>query len=167
MTALAVPTLLCLIGVLLVALSIYDNREYILPDKLNLALGGTGLALNAAQDWVSISLTSCLLGAAIGGGFLWIIRCAANRYYNADAVGLGDVKLMIAAGLIVGFPDIMLVLTLGAGLGLLHGLGLGLARRKRGEPVNFARINVPAGVGLCGGIALVIALRFAERGGLL
>jgi prepilin signal peptidase PulO-like enzyme (type II secretory pathway) len=74
---------------------------------------------------------------------------------------LGDVKLMCAAGLGLGFPNIMLALSIGAGLGLLHGLFMGLKEKRRTcGKIDFGKINVPAGLGLCGGIAIVMVMQF-------
>ena len=145
---------------LLAALAVYDCKHYILPDKLNAALVVAFVLFHILTRW---SLTTPLMaaeGAAAGGGLLLLIRAAANRFYDDDALGLGDVKLMAAAGLGLGFPGIMLALSLGAALGLLHGAAIGWRQRRGGGKVDFRKINVPAGLGLCGGTAIVMVLQF-------
>ena len=145
---------------LLIALAVYDCKHYILPDILNAMVAVTFFVFHIATHWSFITPTSAALGALAGGGLLLVIRTAAIRYYNEDALGLGDVKLMAAAGVGLGFPNILLALSIGAGLGMVHGLGMGLKMRRAGGKVDFAKVNVPAGLGLCGGIAIVMVMSF-------
>lgn len=145
---------------LLAALAVYDLRYYILPDKLNASLAAAFIAFHACTYWSMLPPLSAALGALAGGGLLLVIRAAANHFYNEDSLGLGDVKLLAAGGVGLGMPDIMLALSLGAGLGLVHGLIMGWMEKRRGAAVDFGRVNVPAGVGLAAGIAIVMAMRF-------
>ncbi len=150
-----------LVLMLLCALSWRDLKEYILPNKLNAALAITFLAFHISTKWQIIDPLSALLGAIAGGGMLLVIRFAANAYYKQDALGLGDVKLMAAAGLGLGFPNIMLALSVGAFAGMLHGLAMALyLRKKTGKSQNVGQINVPAGFGLSIGIAIVMVAQF-------
>jgi leader peptidase (prepilin peptidase) / N-methyltransferase len=160
MLPLLAPIALIAAAGLLVALAVIDCRHYILPDKLNALLAVAFIVFHLATGWHFITPLAALLGAAAGAGMLLLVRAAATKYYGEDALGLGDVKLMAAAGLGLGFPDIMLTLSLGAGLGMVHGLILGLIKKRRGEAVAFARINVPAGLGLCIGIFIMMVWRF-------
>jgi leader peptidase (prepilin peptidase)/N-methyltransferase len=150
-------TVLCLLA----ALAVYDFRHYILPDVLNAALATAFIIFHAFTHWSMLPPLSALLGAAVGGGLLLLIRTAANRFYKEDSLGLGDVKLMAAGGAGLGFPDILLALSLGAGLGLVHGLAMGWMEKRKGAAVDFGRVNVPAGVGLAAGIAMVMTMRFS------
>lgn len=149
------------IFILLAALAWRDLKEYILPNKLNLSLAFAFITFHSATHWQIISLQSAIIGAAVGGGMLLGIRYAANRYYKQDSLGLGDVKLMAAAGLGLGFPDILMAMSLGAFAGLLHGGVMAcVLKQKTGKWQNFATINVPAGLGLTAGIAIVMVIRF-------
>ena len=141
---------------LLGALAYRDHKEYILPDKLNAALALSFAGFHIAQHWMWFSPALSLLGAGAGGGFLLLIRAAANRFYKDDALGLGDVKLMAAAGIGLGYPGIFLALSLGAFFGLLHGLGIAYFYKIK----KVGEVNVPAGVGLCLGILLVMFWQF-------
>ena len=103
------------------------------------------------------------IGAALGFGVLWIIRLAASRYYGQDALGLGDVKLMGAAGLWLGAEGITLALTLGATAGLIHGLGVAAYNAKKsGGPMQLARLQIPAGPGFVIGILIVGIMQYAH-----
>src|SRR5690606_25915316 len=143
----------------LARLAATDVKYYILPNTLNATLALACASFHLATGWTIISPQAALWGAAAGGGTLLAIRAAANRFYKDDAVGLGDVRLMAAGGSGLGFPNIMLAMSLGAGIGLVHGLLMGVAKRRRtGKPVDFGTVNVPAGLGLCAGIAIVMAI---------
>ena len=102
-----------------------------------------------------------LEGGLAGGGMLLLIRTAANKFYHEDSLGLGDVKLMTAAGLGLGFPGILMALSLGAFIGLLHGLCMGLCEKiKNNHKVILSHVNVPAGLGLTIGVGAVTLYQF-------
>ncbi|MBU6474879.1 MAG: prepilin peptidase [Alphaproteobacteria bacterium] len=149
-----------LIFALLAALAWRDLKEYILPDPLNTALALSFMAFHIATHWRFVSPAQAATGALAGGGLLLVIRAFANKFYNADSLGLGDVKLMAAAGLGLGVPDIFMALSLGAFVALLHGVVMALGKRKCNHKVKLGQINVPAGLGLAAGIAIVAAHRF-------
>jgi len=140
---------------ILAALAYRDFKDYILPNVLNAALALSFCAFHILTNWVYVAPLQALLGALAGGGLLLGIRLAANRYYKTDALGLGDVKLATAAGLGLGLPDIFMALAIGSFLGVIHGLCL-----KSKRDISLARVHVPAGVGLCLGIAAVMLYRF-------
>jgi leader peptidase (prepilin peptidase)/N-methyltransferase len=159
-----VPLLIFMsIILLLAALAAYDLKHYILPDKLNLALAIACLLLHVVTRWTLLSPVEAVAGAAASGGLLLLVRAAARKYYGEDALGLGDVKLMAAAGIGLGFPHVLLALSWGAGIGLVHGLVMGARKKKRGEKVDLSKINVPAGLGLCAGVVIVMVMQFGAE----
>src|SRR5690606_11939354 len=117
--------ILCLAAavILLLALSLIDLKHWILPDELNIALGITGMIFNMTTAYRYVDITNMVGGALLGSGLLYGIRFFANRHYKQDALGLGDVKLLGAAGLWLGLDGVLQATTLGAFAGLLHGLG--------------------------------------------
>lgn len=154
---LMVMALLCLLAALglLVILCIIDLRVRLLPNKyvLPFALCGAGFHLLTFSAY--LSPTDIFAGAALGFGLLYLIRAAANRYYGMDSLGLGDVKLMGAAGIWLGFEGVLFALTAGAFAGLLHGLGYGLYIAWRDKtPLNLHRLAIPAGPGFAVGIVI-------------
>jgi leader peptidase (prepilin peptidase)/N-methyltransferase len=116
---------------LLAALAYRDIKEYILPDYLNAALAVSFIILHIITHWQFITPLQAVEGCVAGGGLLLLIRTIANRFYHEDALGLGDVKLMAAAGLGLGYPAIFMALSLGAFAGLLHGLGLAFLEKQK------------------------------------
>jgi leader peptidase (prepilin peptidase)/N-methyltransferase len=164
-TALA---LLCLIAAfgLLVALSWIDLRVRLLPDRLVLPFALLGIFFHIITAFSYISPNAMALGALLGGGILYGIRFVANRLYGRDALGLGDVKLMAAAGLWLG-DWVLMALCLGAVAGMIHGLAAGLlAARRTGTPLNLNRLEVPAGPGFALGIILIAGYSFSNIPGM-
>jgi leader peptidase (prepilin peptidase)/N-methyltransferase len=146
-----------LIFILLAALAWRDLKEYILPDILNAALALSAMAFHIALHWQLITPLEAFGGALAGGGLLFIVRLVANRLYHQDSLGLGDVKLMGAAGLSLGYPGIFMALMIGSAAGVVHGLIMAFSSR---PPKKLEEVNVPAGVGLAFGIAGALLIQF-------
>jgi len=141
--------------VTLIILSAIDLRYRLLPNKLVGFFAITGILFHYAAGWEVISPVSMLFGAFLGGGLLLVIRFVAYLYYVDDALGLGDVKFMAAAGLWLGIPDIFIALTLGSLFSLVHGCALCymIYREKKSWP-DLDRVSIPAGLGFSIGTAL-------------
>ncbi|MCB1651297.1 MAG: prepilin peptidase [Alphaproteobacteria bacterium] len=152
--------LLCAALALLYNLARIDLKTRLLPNKLVFPFALLGVLFHAVLSFGLLPLSAMMIGAALGGGILLGIRTLANAFYKQDTLGLGDVKLMAAAGLWLG-PDVLLALTLGAVAGLLHGLGVALwTHHKNKQPVNLARLEIPAGPGFIVGILIGAAVKF-------
>jgi leader peptidase (prepilin peptidase)/N-methyltransferase len=134
---------------LLIVLVFTDLRERILPDVVNFT--GLGMALllslfTRPADNVALflanrmfafpppvpalSLADSLLGAAAGGGFLWLVSEAYFRLRGREGMGLGDVKMMLMAGAFLGVERTLLTIFAGSLLGSVLGVAFILARRK-------------------------------------
>ena len=146
---------LAIAALLLIILSIIDLRVRLLPTIYVFPFAILGPLFHCSEDFRFLSLHDIALGGLIGFGFLYILRFAANAYYKQDALGLGDVKLMGAAGLWLGIEGILIALTIGAFAGLLHGIiyAFWLAIKNKSKP-NFHRLAIPAGPGFIAGIVL-------------
>ena len=146
---------------LLIALSIIDLKHWILPDKLNLALAFSALVFHFATAYAYVSVTDMLLGAACGAGMLYAIRFFANRHYERDTLGLGDVKLMGAAGLWLGLEGTLMAVTVGAFAGLVHGLVYAaILSYKNKTSFTIRDLSIPAGPGFAAGILIIGYLMF-------
>lgn len=153
-----------LVFALLFSLALRDLKEYLLPDVLNLALLLSFVSFHISISWDLISPIEALAGAAMGGGLLLLIRTLANRFYHEDSLGLGDVKLMTAAGFGLGYPEVLMAITFGAFVGLLHGIGMAIVEMQRNKSeFSFEHINVPAGVGLTIGIGATMVYQFGLK----
>lgn len=111
--------------------------------------------LPAIPAW-GASLTGALLGALVGGGFLWLVGEAWKRLRGVEAMGLGDVKMMAAVGALLGWRLTILSIFLGAFSGALIGIVVVLRQRDR----DF-QTQIPFGIFL--GIGSITSLLFGER----
>ena len=152
--------LFCLLAavVLLIALSVIDLRTYLLPDKLVAPFAIAGAIFHIATSFLYGPPLDLAFGALIGGGFLYAVRFAANKYYKQDALGLGDVKLLAAAGIWLGPHDVLLAIIIGSLAGIVHGLGLAVKRKTK----DLAKLNLPAGPGFAAGIFIAGFMKFSD-----
>ena len=134
---------LAVCGILL-SVSLIDAETQTIPDRLNLALAVCGVlsVLLSPADWLPhiigalcVSVPMFLLCLVIDGAF-----------------GGGDIKLMAAAGLFLGWQNTLLAMFFGIVFGGIYGIYL-LAAKKAGKKDHFA-----FGPFLCAGI--VIAMLF-------
>jgi len=150
-------SLLCIFTALalLIVLSIIDLKILILPDELNLGLAVTGIVFHVVTHNQLASYTDMFYGALTGAGMLYVIRFFANRHYGRDTLGLGDVKLLGAAGIWLGLTGILPAITLGAFAGLFHGLiyAAWVAHRDKTR-FTIHNLSIPAGPGFAVGIVL-------------
>jgi leader peptidase (prepilin peptidase) / N-methyltransferase len=98
--------------------SAVDLDRRILPDTLTLGLCLAGLALGWRAGW-TFALDSAI-GAAAGYGLLAGIAWAYRRWRGRDGLGMGDAKLLAAAGAWTGWQGLPFVLLVGS----LSALGL-------------------------------------------
>lgn len=154
----------CLIAaiILLIALSVIDLKHWILPDELNFALGVTGVAFHLLTAYRFLALQEMALGAALGAGMLYIIRFFSNRHYGRDTLGLGDVKLMGAAGIWLGIEGVLQAVTVGALAGLIHGLVYAtILSIKNKTAFTIRNLSIPAGPGFAVGIIVIGYMMYA------
>lgn len=104
--------------------------------------------LGEAPPW-ALSLFAAVLSALVGGGTLWLVREAYYRWRHVEGMGLGDVKMMLMAGVFLGWQLTLLTIFIGSLLGSLVGVLLIF----RGGSM---KMQIPFGVFL--GPAAIIAL---------
>jgi len=124
----------------LIAIAYIDHDTMEIPDSLSIAIAVCGvLAIFIGPD---IGLKSHLIGIVVAAGPLFILAL-----FIEGAFGFGDVKLMAAAGLFLGWQNCLIALFIGIVIGGIYGVIL-LATRKKGRKDHFA-----FGPSLCIGIA--------------
>ena len=153
--------MLVLAAGILLRLAIIDLKTRLLPNVWVGAFALSGLAFHALTQMQFISWQSAVIGILLGGGLLLLIRAAGNFYYKQDTLGLGDVKLMAAAGLWLGQEYILLALVCGALAGLVHGFAMMIAHRiKHQEAAQLSTFSLPAGPGFIVGIVIGALAKF-------
>ena len=119
--------LYCVLWSMLMVLSVIDWRTFIIPNGINLVIFLLGVVrlVTDLGNWrgyligmVSVALVFFLLHLATGG----------------QGLGMGDVKLVAGAGLLLGWPKMLLAVLIGSlGGALIH-----MARMKRGADRKLA-----------------------------
>lgn len=112
-------------------------------------------AMSGYPVWL-VSLASGLLGALAGGGSLWLVGEAWKRLRGVDAMGLGDVKMMLGFGAILGWRLSFLAIFFGAFAGAIIG-SIVVARQKD----RSMQTQIPFGIFL--GIGSILSLFFGEQ----
>ncbi|MHB2165337.1 prepilin peptidase [Alsobacter sp. R-9] len=102
-----------------------DARRMIIPDGLNAAILAIGIAAVLLTGFPSPLMAA--LGAAVGGAAMALVRLAVSRRVGREAMGLGDVKFVTAAGVWVGLAALPAMLVVAS----LTGLAVALLRRRR------------------------------------
>lgn len=119
--------LAALLGWWLLALALIDLRSWLAPDALTLPLILMGLAVAVAgeqgllQGW-PVTAGEAALGAAVGYGAFAALAWAYRKLRGREGMGLGDAKLLAAAGAWLGPALLPLVVTVAAGTGLVLAL---------------------------------------------
>jgi leader peptidase (prepilin peptidase)/N-methyltransferase len=134
------------------ALLAIDAEFQILPDRITL----TGLAAGLALSFVSSTRTpaSALLGAALGGGGLWLVAFLYRRIAGQEGMGLGDVKMLAMIGAFLGPAGVLVTILLASVSGSI--VGLALIAAGRGD----RRMRLPFGVFLA--VGAVAAFFFGD-----
>ena len=103
-----------------------------------------------------VSVIGAILGALAGGGSLWLVGEAWKRLRGVDAMGLGDVKMMLGVGALLGWRLTVLAIFLAAFTGAIVGVAV-IAKQKEKD----FQTQIPFGIFL--GIGSVMALLFGEQ----
>lgn len=141
---------------LLLLLSIIDLKTFLLPNIYVAPFALLGILFHFTTNFYYLDFQSILIGGAVGFLILYLIRAAGNKYYGQDSLGLGDVKLLGAGGLWLGYEGVLFAMTLGAFAGLIHGVLYAIIIKiKTKQPFNIRRLIIPAGPGFAVGIILV------------
>ena len=106
-------------------------------------------------EW-AISLACGLAGALAGGGSLWLVGELWKRLRGVEAMGLGDVKMMLGVGMLLGWRLTLLSIFLGAFSGAVIGIFV-IAKQKD----KTMQAQIPFGIFL--GLGSLLALLFGEQ----
>lgn len=126
-----------------VALAAIDAEFQILPDKITL----TGVVLGLALSFFSKTRGpgEAFLGAAVGGGGLFLIAFLYEKIAGHEGMGLGDVKMLAMIGAFLGAGGVLVSVLLGSLAGSL--VGIAAMAAGRGD----RKMRLPFGVFLAAG----------------
>lgn len=150
-----------LVFIVWLLISIIDSRHYLIPNELNIGLGILGVIIvlikRLPSSWLlpfhntflrhyellfspfQNVIANHLLGALLGALFFGVLIVVSR----GRAMGLGDVKLALASGLVLGWPDIGLATLLAFIFGGTWGVILLLTKKKTmRDKIPFAPIFI-------------------------
>lgn len=122
MIALLISSIIAMWLLLLIALA--DGKFGIIPDELVFVLALTAIGFVPYKE----SFLDPLYGALIGGGSMLILSFISKAITKRTSLGMGDVKLFLAIGLIMGFEGtvaILVVTAISSAIGFSAGLLIG------------------------------------------
>ena len=94
----------------------------------------------AMEGWPQIAIAA--MGGGVGFLLFFLLAVFAIVVLGKEGLGWGDVKLAALIGLVCGFPLVLVVMILGAVVGLLMALAMG--RLKGGQTIPFGSALVAA-----------------------
>lgn len=128
----------------LIALSVIDIREQLLPDSITLPLLWCGLFFNLWS--VHATLADAVIGALAGYLFLWLVYHAFRLLTGKEGMGYGDFKLFGAIGAWLGWQLLPAALLFASLVGVLAGVGMIIfLGRDRQLPIPFGPYLAAAG----------------------
>jgi len=109
----------------------------------------------AVPVW-GVSLIGAAIGALAGGGSLWLMDFLWEKLRGVEAMGMGDVKMMLMVGAFLGWRLAGLTIFIGVFTGSLAGIALMFRRGRRN-----LQMMLPFGIFL--GIGAVVSLLAGTR----
>jgi len=129
----------------LIAMTVIDLDEQLLPDQLTLPMVWVGLLVNINGTFTD--LTSAVIGAAAGYLSLWLVFQLFRLLTGREGMGYGDFKLLAVFGAFLGWQRLPQVILLSSLVGAVVGIGLVMLRgRDRQIPIPFGPYLAVAGL---------------------
>jgi len=132
----------------LIIIFLYDLKYYLIPDKISLPAMVVALIFNIFLYNIFINY---LLAALIAGGFFFLQFIISKGKW----IGGGDIRLGLLIGLMLGWPNVLVALTISYILGSIIGLGLIITKRAT------MKSQVPLGTFLS--VGTLVALLWSEQ----
>ena len=113
-------------GCALIVLFAIDLEHHLLPNVITLPGIVVGLAFSfvTAPGWLS-----SVLGAAVGGGSLWLIAEVYYRLRHEEGLGMGDVKMLAMIGAFIGWQLTIVTLMMASVAGSIVGVIVIVSRK--------------------------------------
>jgi leader peptidase (prepilin peptidase)/N-methyltransferase len=122
----------------LLLITFIDFDHFFIPDEVSLPGVLVGLCVSALPG--GIGLADSAIGAAVGGGILWLVAWSYERTTGTEGMGLGDVKLLAMIGAFLGWQAIPVILIVASMGGSVAGVVVIFGRRGRRQMARVGRI---------------------------
>jgi len=121
----------------LVVITFIDVDHQIIPDAISLPGIGVGMTASFLVPGTPTPFDAAV-GVLLGGGILYGVAIAYQRWTGIEGMGLGDVKLLAMIGAFLGWRGVPLCLLIASLTGSLVGLAIAVGLRKgRRYPIPF------------------------------
>lgn len=118
-------SIFCVIGPALLIIAIIDIKHLIIPDIVIIP----GIVFGLVAGSYLVGLKNSAVGLLVGGGTFLIISQLYYWFRGRVGIGGGDIKFIAAAGALLGWKQVILIIFLGAFFGSLTGIP-GLVKKK-------------------------------------
>ncbi|MBL6816101.1 MAG: prepilin peptidase [Pseudomonadales bacterium] len=130
----------------LVALALIDFDHQLLPDDITYPMLWLGLAVNAFDLGMGVSIYDAVLGAVFGYLSLWVFYWAFKLLTGKEGMGYGDFKLLAALGAWMGWQSLLPIIILSSLVGAIFGIvSIMIMGRDRSAPMPFGPFLAGAG----------------------
>ncbi len=117
----------CIIfSVLLIVISFIDMEHMVIPDDLALIGIGTGLIYSVFSG----RSVESLQGICFGFVFMYLLGASAKIAFKKEALGEGDIKLLVMFGANIGIMGSLYAIFIGSIMGALAGITMVLLKKK-------------------------------------
>lgn len=128
----------------LLALSVIDIDQQLLPDSITLPLLWLGIAFNLFNTYAT--LHDSVIGAMAGYLSLWLVYMAFKLATGKEGMGYGDFKLLAMLGAWAGWQALPVIIIVSSLVGAIVGIALIVVKsRDRSVPIPFGPYLACAG----------------------
>ena len=129
-----------LLAPILVLIFVVDYKDSTIPNRLALTVFEIGIIFTIIFGYIDFNIViNNFIGFVVGGAIFGIITLIGKLITNKEAMGFGDVKLMAALGLVMGFPKILMIAVTSFLIGAFISIVLLIIKKKK------AKDNIPFG----------------------
>ncbi len=120
-----------------VAITFIDWEHWVIPDELTIAVAAVGIATAPLLGgWGNI--LDSIIGCAVGLIIFYLVSILGKKAFRKEALGEGDIYLMAAVGLLVGWVGVLLTIFIAALLGTIGGIVVMLVRKSKKQSDNIS-----------------------------
>lgn len=125
-----------LLAPILLLIFVIDYKDNIIPNRLALTVFEIGIIFTVIFGYTDFSIViNNIIGFIVGGAVFGIITLIGKLIANKEAMGFGDVKLMAALGLVMGFPKILMIAITAFLIGAFISIVLLILKKKKAKDV--------------------------------
>lgn len=118
--------LACLFSSILIVIALIDFKSFIIADECNYAI----LIIGIINIFFTNKLWDKILGFVVVSVFMYLLLVLFRKLRAIDVFGGGDIKLMAAAGLFLGYKEIVLAFFIACILGsVIHSIRMKLTNQ--------------------------------------